>query len=133
MNKNDKEHIEHLRKMQKDPSLVQTYAKLNIPPPPLNGGLYTGEPFKEELGHGNVPIIPDTGFMTHFALRTAHPPEEALYQYSAGIRPGNNTPIMPGVDRYSEGKYGLFCQNAPRKHTKLCPCIKCRGTKYYYL
>ena len=68
MNKpNDFETINHLKTMQNDPSILQTYAKLNIPPPSHNGGLYTGEPFKDR-GHGNIPIIPDIGFHFYYLV-----------------------------------------------------------------
>lgn len=127
------DYLKNLKSIQEDTSLTQTYAKLNIPPPSLNGGLYTGEPFRQGAGHANIPIIPDAGFMTHYALRSANPPEEALYQYPASIRPGNNTPIMPGVNKYADGKYGIYCQNAPRKTPKPCKCPKCRCSKYFYL
>jgi len=121
---------------QKSDFYKNAYEKLNIPPPSLNGGLYTGEPFKENAPHANIPIIPDSGYITHYALRYAHPqpPIEALYQYPENHRPGNNTPIMPGVGPFANGKYGLMCQNSPRnRKNKPCQCNKCTFTKYFYL
>lgn len=63
-----------------------------VPPPPraLNGGLYTGEPFAKDAPWGNVPVIPDTDYMTHVNLRSARPPIQALFQYPGNTRPGNN-------------------------------------------
>lgn len=54
----------------------------SIPPPALNGGLYTGEPFKGPWG--NVPVVPDTDYMINVNLRSARPPPEALTQYPGG-------------------------------------------------
>lgn len=60
--------------------------------PELNGGLYTGEPFKGNWG--NVPIIPDTVFMTQEHLKSAYPPTDALFQFGNNSRPGNNQHII---------------------------------------
>ena len=68
----------------------------NVPPPALNGGLYTGEPFKGPWA--NVPVTPDVDYLTHVNLKSAHPPSEALKHYPGGPRPGNNVQNMPGVD-----------------------------------
>ncbi len=132
------EHTQHkvskLQEMADSEAFLKTYQKRNIPPPSLNGGLYTGEPFHKNAGHANVPIIPDTGYMIHYALRSADPPTEALYQYPDGYRPGNNTPLMPGVQPFAGGKYGLLCQSAPRrKSDRPCDCPKCTCSKYYHL
>lgn len=131
-----KKQVETLRAMKENKSFLDTYAKLNIPPPSLNGGLYTGEPFKENAPHANIPIIPDTGYIIHYAMRSAHPPPpvEALYQYPDNHRPGNNTPIMPGIGPFAGGKYGIMCQNSPREKPKsACHCPKCSCYKYFHL
>ena len=128
------EHLKQLKELQDSNSLQKTYARLNIPLPSLNGGLYTGEPFKEGAPYANIPIIPDGGYMTHFALRSADPPLQALYQYNDSYRPGNNTPVMPGIEPYKQGQYGIMCNNAVEKmHMKRCKCSKCSCTKYYHI
>lgn len=71
----------------------------------LNGGLYTGEPFKKDAPWATVPVIPDADYMTHYNLRSANPPPEALTQYPGGTRPGNNFQTMPGVIKSS----GMYC------------------------
>jgi hypothetical protein len=81
----------------------------SIPPPALNGGLYTGEPFKGPWG--NVPVVPDTDYMINVNLRSARPPPEALTQYPGGPRPGNNVQKMPGV-RLFDGTAGVACQDS---------------------
>lgn len=132
-------HSDKLRNISQDPQFLQIYEKLGIPPPSRNGGWYTGEPFHENAPYANIPIIPDTGYINHFVMRAAEPapPEEALYHYPTSFRPGNNTPIMPGVQKYKEGKYGILCQNAPREKNNIlkkpCRCPKCNCSKYYYL
>lgn len=67
------------------------------PPPPasLNGGLYTGEPFRQGAPWANVPITPDAG-VYNFTNLPANAPKLAKYMVpSGGLRPGNNTPMLP--------------------------------------
>lgn len=64
----------------------------DIPPPPLNGGLYTGEPFAGPWR--NYPVLPDAGYMMHVALQPSAP-ESKYHVPGGGLRPGNNTPYMP--------------------------------------
>ena len=70
---------------------------MSIPPPKLNGGLYTGEPFEENAPWANVPVIPDVDYMTFVNLRSANPPPGAILQYPGYERKGNNYQSMPGV------------------------------------
>lgn len=106
-----------------------------VTPPPrvLNGGLYTGEPFKANSEYGNVPVIPDTGYMTHYNLRSANPPPDAIFQYPGSIRPGNNFQLMTGVG-ISDKKYNLGVNEAQCKSsTPSCKCKACSFSKYAYL
>jgi hypothetical protein len=81
------------------------------PPPVLNGGLYTGEPFRKGAGYGNVPVVPDADYLIHHNLRSANPPGAALTQYPGGDRAGNNYQSMPGV-RAVGGSWGVArCTN----------------------
>lgn len=68
-----------------------------LPPPALNGGLYTGEPFMKGAPWANRPVRPETVNMIYNNLRSMHvPPEEAIYLFpGGGIRPGNNVPELP--------------------------------------
>ena len=69
-----------------------------LPPPTLNGGLYTGEPFLPEAPWRNFPATPDAGYMTHVNLLAGGnaPPSQATYHIpGGGLRPGNNTPVLP--------------------------------------
>lgn len=90
-----------LRNDEKRHTAVPAYLSRRYTPPPppsLNGGLFTGEPFLQDAPWRNIPVVPDTSHMIHFTLRSASPPEDALYQYpGGGHRPGNNYTPMPGV------------------------------------
>lgn len=102
-----------------------------IPPPALNGGLYTGEPFKKGAPWANVPVVPDASYMIHYNLRSANPPPGAIYQYPGYNRPGNNTIDMIGV-RPSKQQYNMsFIQD--RENPSLCNCHKCLMSKYAYV
>lgn len=86
----------------------------SIPERQLNGGLYTGEPFKKGAPWANVPVVPDEGYMTHVNLQSANPPKAALYQYN-NIRPGNNYFGPIGIQPY-DNKHYISC--IPKKNTK---------------
>lgn len=120
-------------------------SKYVLPPPrKLNGGLYTGEEFKKDSQYGNVPVIPDTGYLIHYNLRSANPPPGAIYQYPGNIRPGNNFQHMTGIIR--NGEYNIAgntmecvvnsCDTI-NDDNKDCKCAKCaknnKMNKYYYL
>lgn len=111
----------------------QNYAPFNseisVPPPPpsLNGGLYSGEPFAPKAPYANIPVVPDVGYMIHYNLRSANPPPGAIYQYPGNIRPGNNFQSMPGIKRAKE--YNLLCNSAATKEKS----ENTRFSKYYHL
>ena len=67
------------------------------PPPSLNGGLYTGAPFAEGAPWRNFPVAPDAGYYNFGSLReVASAPTSARYMMpGGGLRPGNNTPLLP--------------------------------------
>ena len=93
--------------------------------PALNGGLYTGEPFKSGAPWANVPVRPTTAYMTHVNLQSANPPTQALYQMQHGYRPGNNTDDMiPGIKPYhGTSNFGPF-------NFGCVPCIKEKPTYF---
>lgn len=86
--------------------------KAGLPPPRVNGGLYTGKPFSDDAPWRNFPSTPDTSFMTQVQLRSAQPPPGATLQPppGSGVRPGNNTvdTPMPHFTQYGPG-YNVFC------------------------
>jgi|688.fasta_scaffold1575465_1 hypothetical protein len=66
--------------------------------PKLNGGLYTGQPFLENAPWRNFPNEPSTGSLINNNLRSANPPNQAMFHYpSANHRLGNNEPDLPGI------------------------------------
>ncbi len=70
----------------------------SLPPPALNGGLFTGEPFAKGAPWRNFPATPDAGYMVNVNLLAGgnRPPGEATYHFpGGGLRPGNNTPLLP--------------------------------------
>lgn len=103
-----------------------------VPPPPpiLNGGLYTGEPFQKDAPWANVPVIADADYMTNINLRSANPPPQALYQYPGNTRPGNNyqanTGLKPyrGDNGFEDATYNFNCIpcNTFKEKTPDCPC-----------
>ena len=103
----------------------------NIPPPSLNGGLYTGEAFLKDAPWGNVPITPSTDVYIHQNLRSANPPKQAILQYPHNIRLGNNHQDMRGIKRYNPNTHAIQCPNVPKK----VPCVcydECSCKKCYF-
>ena len=70
-----------------------------VPPPgpTLNGGLYTGLPFASGAAWANVPVKPDAGFYQfgNLASVPSAPPAARYMVPGGGLRPGNNTPLLP--------------------------------------
>ena len=90
--------------------------------PPLNGGLYTGEPFQKDAPWRAFPVLPMGAWMNNVNLRSANPPLQALFVVDSQVRPGNNstdTPSVSGIARFTgDKKFGPFS-------SILCmPCIK---------
>jgi hypothetical protein len=81
-------------------------SKSRIPKPALNGGLYTGEPFKGPWG--NLYVQPDMVYLTNENLKSANPPVNALIQYGNVIRPGNNNPVLKDIHMYSK-EHNIVC------------------------
>ena len=70
-----------------------------VPPPgpSLNAGLYTGQPFQPDAPWRNYPVAPDAGYYNFTNLSTV-PTALPLAQHmvpGGGLRPGNNTPLLP--------------------------------------
>ena len=76
------------------------YGYMQAPKPKLNGGLYTGEPFKGN--YGNIPVSSDIGELVNENLRSSNGPVEGLFHIPGNIRPGNNEQKLPGYAKYSD-------------------------------
>lgn len=77
-------------------SMPGEYRGVPPPAPSLNGGHYTGQPFEAGAPWGNVPIPPDAGLIAFGKHFPATAPNEARFMMpGGGIRPGNNSPILP--------------------------------------
>lgn len=102
-----------------------------VPPPALNGGLFTGEKFMNGAPWANVQVRPTSAFMNNMTLRSANPPIQALFQLQAGYRPGNNSDdSMPGVLAFTgDKKFGPFnfpclpCMKAVESQEPVCKII----------
>lgn len=117
------------------PPATQAAKSTPLPPRDLNGGLYTGEPFKKDAPWANVPVIPDVTYMMQYNLLSANPPPGVAHHYPGTIRPGNNEYDMQGIEKIS--KYNLFCGSKPSavslQVVPECKCHKCKMSKYYYI
>jgi len=70
------------------------------PPPPVNGGLFSGE---QEVGpHASIPVVPTATYMISKNLLSANPPPGATEQYVGTNRSTNNYVPMPGVYWYND-------------------------------
>lgn len=113
------------------PAPVKQQTHYTPPPPPsLNGGLYTGEPFWPGAPWRNFPATPDSSYLVHVNLRSANPPTQALYQYpAAGQRPGNNYSPMPGIRPLGDQFSDILCAPDVEDTTSKDP----RFRKYAYI
>lgn len=78
-----------------DPSSLAPPSFTPPPPPSLNGGLYTGQPFRAGAPWANVPVVPDAGIYNFTNLPPSAPRLAKYMVPGGGIRPGNSTPILP--------------------------------------
>lgn len=79
----------------------EKYGYMKPPQPKLNGGLYTGEEFKDDAEYGNVQVVADVDYLMYENLKSAKGPDEARFHYPGYVRPGNNIQLMPGIVDYS--------------------------------
>ena len=98
--------------------------------PELNGGLYTGEPFKGPWG--NVPIVPDTVHMITTNLKSANPPTDALFQYGNSIRPGNNQHNVQTGHQLSK-EHNIVCTGKNKEKLTVHSFDKMNQTSFYIL
>jgi len=98
-----------------------------IPPPPLNGGLYTGEPFKPDAPWRAFPVVPCTAYMNHVNLRSANPPIQALFQTGANVRPGNNDSDNNECPVTWTAKFAGDKNFGPFSSIQCMPCFKQKG------
>ena len=81
-------------------SATPASAQYTPPPGPTpNGGLYTGQPFAPDAPWRNFPVVPDAGYY-NFTNLSSVPSALPMAQYmvpGGGLRPGNNTPLLPAA------------------------------------
>ena len=102
------------------------YNYMPVPPPSLNGGLYTGEPFKKDAPYRNFPVLPDASvYLQENLSNGTNAPNAAKFMYPA-TRVGNSYVDWKGLKKYSGtstnwGPYNMYC--APCENTtKACFC-----------
>ena len=88
------------------------YPSTMIPPkkPELNGGLYTGEPFRGPWG--NVPVLPDVLPMTKETLllqSVPHTPGSTEQFDPFMLRPGNNAPLPLKEEHPFSQQHSFHC------------------------
>ena len=81
------------------PELRAHDAHTAMPPPPVNGGLYSGPQSNQPYVPQSVPHT--TTYYIQHLLRSANPPPGATEQYIGDNRLGNNYVPMPGVNWYN--------------------------------
>lgn len=105
-----------------------------VPPPSLNGGLYSGEPFQKGAPWANVRATPDSTYLINQNLKIGNPaftPGSDL-QYPA-TRKGNSYVKWTGLKRYegtnaNHGPYNIYCPSSEER-PKSCDCSSiCPGS-----
>ena len=95
-----------------------------IPPPELNGGWFTGEPFDPNGGYKNIYVKPCIAYWNNKNLKSADPPNQALYQLQGGYRPGNNTdqqiPELENISSLNVFCTPIVCQGGLKQKNNLC-------------
>tara|TARA_B110000208_G_scaffold47918_1_gene63445 strand:- start:622 stop:1293 length:672 start_codon:yes stop_codon:yes gene_type:complete len=80
-----------------------------LPGPSYNGAQTIGE--KCVGPHCSIPVTPTSGFYNYYNLRSANPPEGALYHSPSTYRLGNSSDTNPSLTQFSNGSgtnYGPF-------------------------
>lgn len=106
----------------------ETTTGCKFPPFRLNGGWFTGEPFRKGAGWADVPVLPEAGYMISTNLKSADPPPGATSQYVGVPRPGNNCETLPNARLLSTPFERIACtaDDAGSSEAK-------RFSKYAYL
>lgn len=98
------------------------------PKPSLNGGLYTGEPFRQGAEWANIPVTPDATVYINKNLRNGNnPPPTADIQFPS-TRQGNSYVDWPNVSQYqgTEKNWGpyknIFCTPCKKPKQNHCFC-----------
>jgi hypothetical protein len=82
-----------------------------IPPPRVNGGLYTGKQFPSNAGWRNFPVKPDATFLVSENLKSANPPKGGIDAIPGYTRPGNNITTFPNHQLFDpENRYNIMCR-----------------------
>jgi hypothetical protein len=108
--------------------MESTATTCKFPPFRLNGGWFTGEPFRKDAGWAAVPVLPDAGYMISTNLKSADPPPGATSQHVGVPRPGNNCASVPNVSILQSPFEAIACTVAKEVADQKTP----RFGKYAY-
>jgi hypothetical protein len=75
-------------------SYIDPQEPISVPKPQVNGGLYTGEPFKQNAPWGNIAIEPESHVYAEKLNRL-----DSIPGYT---RLGNNTQQFPAHEKYDK-------------------------------
>lgn len=87
-------------------SYIDPEEPIGVPSRLVNGGLYTGQPFKQNAPWGNIAIEPEAHKMVT-KLASVHPGAQDMIPGTT--RPGNNTQTFPNHEGYGP-QYSFMCR-----------------------
>lgn len=105
----------------------ERYGYMEAPPPSLNGGLYTGEPFYQDAPYRNFPVSPDTNTYIEKNLKNGNdPPEHALHMLPP-TRRGNSYVDWSSLQKYEGtvqnwGGFNMYCPALCIRPEQRCHC-----------
>lgn len=99
-----------------------------IPPPPPNAGLYTGELFKQNSAWSNIYITPTSENYVEVGLDHGKRVPNSQFEYINHTRQGNNLAVQKNIAYVDSSKYTIMCANYqqnPCTCSSPCDCNKC--------
>jgi len=98
------------------------------PAPPINAGLFSGEPFKSNSHWSNINITPDADYYIEKGLDHGKRVPNSQFQYIHYTRLGNNLAPQQNLKPVDPSKYTIKCgayTTSPCLCTNHCSCAQC--------
>ena len=127
------------------------------PPPSLNGGLYSGEPFEKNAPWANIPVTPDTTVYINESIKRGNNVTPGSSTQYPATRQGNSYVEWKDLQKYNgtainSGPFNIYCPGrepetarclcediCPQHQTRFCNKRNCMKkvnlnymSKYYY-